>query len=408
MTVNTSKRPVRVCVVRQHIFPYQRNLRRNCETLARKGYEVDMICQRGKGQKSRESFNGINIYRLPVMHHRGKVLQYLFDYTTFFLMVFFTLSWLMPRRRYRVVEVETMPDFLVFATLVPRLLGARIILYMFEDIPLLFASTFRLGAGHPVVRLLRLVSRLSATYAHQVIVSDGIHHKRAVERLGIPGDKITLVYNVPDESVFFAGAASSLHNGVFRMMVLSSLLPRYGVDTAIRAVARLVPEIPDLELCVVGEGESRPGLEQLARDLGVEKHVNFTGWKLQEEVAGYIARADIAVAPMLDDVGLPNKMFDYFALGRPCVVSNLPSLTAAFDGDHVAFFKAGDDAELARRVLELYKSPQKRAALGAQGKAFYEARRWPVMKKTYLSVYARCLNLPEDGAATDARLTPQS
>jgi glycosyltransferase involved in cell wall biosynthesis len=375
----------------------QRNLRRNAEVLVSQGYEVDVICQKGRGQKSRETINGVNILRLSPRHHRGKVLQYLFDYTVFFFLTFFTLGWRSVRRRYRVVEVETMPDFLVFATLVPRLFGARVILYMFENMPGLFASTYKVSSGHPAVRLLTLITRLCAIYAHRVLVSDGEHHKKWVESLGIPGDKITLIFNVPDEKIFSVPEPSaSTPRDSFRVLVLSTFSPRYGVETMVRATSRLLEHIPNLKVDLVGDGECRPALETLAKELGVDRCIRFTGWRPHEEVPGYIAAADVAVAPMIDDVGLPNKMFDYFSMSKPCVASALPSLKIAFDGDTVSFFSPGNDAELATCILELYHNPQKRVSLGSRGYAFYQERRWAVMKKRYLKVYRECLGLPEE------------
>ena len=382
----------RVCIIRQHYYNMTRNLRRNAEALVSQGYEVDVICQRGKAQKSRETLNGVNVYRLPVEHHRGKVHQYFFDYAIFFFLAFFTLGWRSLRKRYRVVEVETMPDFLVFATLIPRIFGAKVILYMFENIPWLFASTFNVGSRHPGVKLLRLISKVSASYAHQVIVSDGVHHQKSVEGLGIPSEKITLVYNVPDENIFSVPRlAVSTGETTFRALVLSSLLPRYGVETMVRAVPRLLEDIPNLEVYLVGDGESRPKLEELARRLKVHRYIHFVGYRPQEEVPNYIAQADVTVAPMVADVGLPNKIFDYFAMGKPCIASALPSLEMAFGGSCVSFFTPGNDVELAARILELYLDPQKRIALGAQGHVFYEERRWSVMKNKYLGVYEKCL-----------------
>jgi glycosyltransferase involved in cell wall biosynthesis len=161
----------------------------------------------------------------------------------------------------------------------------------------------------------------------------------------------------------------------------------------VKAIPRLVEHIPNLRVDLVGDGESRPGLEELTKTLKVGEYINFPGWRPHEEIPGYIAAADVAVAPMRDDVGLPNKMFDYFSMSKPCVASALPSLKMALDGDTVSFFPPGNDAELAARILELYHNPQKRASLGARGHAFYQERRWSVMKDVYLAVYAKCLEL---------------
>ena len=94
----------------------------------------------------------------------------------------------------------------------------------------------------------------------------------------------------------------------------------------------------------------------------------------------------------IDDIGLPNKLFEYFALGKPSVVSELPTLKATFENKCVLYFRPGDEKDLAARILELYRSPEKRASLGSQGRAFYERCRWQTMKDEYLKVYEKLLS----------------
>ncbi len=383
---------MRVCIVRQTYYPRHRNLRRNAEAILSQGFSVDVICLRQKGEKSRETMNGVNIYRLPLEHRRGSVPRYFFEYSSFFIMTLFTLGWLGFRKRYKVVEVDTMPDFLVFATIIPKLLGAKIILFLFENMPALFSSTFQKGPNHIGTRLLRCIEQASARYAHRVIAADGPAYKRVLERNGTPGDKISVVLNVPDNLVFSGSHPTINHDSrYFRLIVLSSLLPRYGVQTVIKAIPFLRKDIPELKVDIVGIGEDLAELKELARNYGVEAYVDFTGWVPQELVPAYVNRADVAIAPMLHDVGLPNKIFDYFALGKPCVVSALPSLTEAFDGSCVLFFKPGDENDMASCILKLYREPKERSSLGAKGRAFYNRVQWSVMRNEYFKVYRECL-----------------
>ncbi len=368
-------------------------MRRNAETLVSEGYEVDVICPRMSGEKKRENLNGVNVYRLPLRHYRGSVLLYLFDYIAFFILAFFKLAQLSLRKRYDVVEVNTMPDFLVFVTIFVRLLGTKVILYMFENMPALFVSTFKTSPNHVVTRLLRFIEMVSARYAHRVIVSDGILYKRVLESRGIPSKKITVVLNVPDDTIFNLESLPAAEDGNhFRLIVVSTLVKRYGVQTVIKAVPLLIKDIPELRVDVVGDGEYQPELEKMVRDLEVEIYFNFVGWTPLDSVPAYIARADIGVAPMIDDVGLPNKLFDYFALGKPTIISALPSLTDTFhDADCVAFFQPNDEKDLAARILELYRSPEKRTSLINHAQPFYQKHRWTVSKHEYLKVYEELL-----------------
>ncbi len=382
----------RVCIIRRKYYPGQKNTERNARTLVKEGYEVDVICVGRKGEKKRETIDGVNVHRLSLEHHRGSVMWYLFDYSAFFLLSFLKLTQFSLKKRYDVVEVNTMPDFLVFVTLFTRLLGTKVILYMYENTPALFISTFKTGPNHIVARLLRLIEKVSALYAHRVIVSDGNPYKQVLESRGIPGEKITVVLNVPDDAIFNLEPITAAEDGHhFRLVVVSTLLKRYGVQTLVKAVPLLLQDIPELKVDVVGNGEHQAELERMTRDLGLEGYFNFAGLVPHDDVPSYIARADVGVAPMIDDVGVPNKLFEYFALGKPAVASALPSLKVTFGGDCIVYFQPDDERDLAARVLELYRSPEKRALLGSLGYAFYHRCQWPVMKHEYLKVYNELL-----------------
>ena len=171
------------------------------------------------------------------------------------------------------------------------------------------------------------------------------------------------------------------------MIIVSTLVERYGVQTLVKAVPLLVKEIPNLIVDVLGEGEYRPYLEKIGLDLGVTKYLNFTGFVRYEDVPSYIARAHIGIAPMIADVGAPNKIFEYFAMGKPSVASAQPGLTRVFNNGCVLYFEAGNEKELAARILELYHSPEKRDCLGSRGQAIHEEYRWSVLKLKYLNTY---------------------
>lgn len=368
----------RVCIVKLGYFPEIMLLRRDAEALMSNGYQVDIICFRRKGEKAREKIGKLSVYRIPGEHHRTGILRYLFEYSYFYTMVSLTLSWLsLSRRRYDVVEVCSMPDFLVFSTVVPRLLGAKVILYLWENMPMLFMSHFKTGRDHIGAKILRIIERTSAGYADHVIVTDGIPYKQVLESQGVPSDKITVVLNVPDESTFNIEAIPSAKDGEkFRLVVVSTLTKRYGIQIVIKAIPLLLRDIPELMVDVTGRGEYRPELENLARDLGVNAYLNFTGMIPYEDVLSCIGKAQVGIAPMIEDVGVSNKLFEYFALGTPAVASALPSLTATFDSNCVLYFRPGDEKDLAERILELHRSPEKRASLAYHGKAFYSKCQW--------------------------------
>src|SRR5688572_8324413 len=120
------RRPA-ACIVRHAYYP-DTHVRRDAETLARMGWDVSVVVLTRPGQPRRETLNGVRVYRLPVRHVRGSALRYFWEYIAFLTLAFLTLSALHLRRRLQVVEVDNMPDVLVFSALLPKLTGARILL----------------------------------------------------------------------------------------------------------------------------------------------------------------------------------------------------------------------------------------------------------------------------------------
>jgi glycosyltransferase involved in cell wall biosynthesis len=137
--VSISKRPKRACVVRQNAYSLDLLVRREAEALRDDGFQVDVICQRQPGCEAEEVIDGVHVYRLPVGPRKGGLASSLWSYISFFLLAGLKLSVLHLRHPY---------DFLVFATLIPRLMGARVGLFMYEPMPELWATQYHERYGH--------------------------------------------------------------------------------------------------------------------------------------------------------------------------------------------------------------------------------------------------------------------
>jgi glycosyltransferase involved in cell wall biosynthesis len=385
----------RVCIVRQRDYPQHLHVCRDAETLAAHGYEVDVICCINSGQKKQEVTNGVTIYRLPLEYHRRGILWYLFEYCAFFFLAFWKLTWLSLKKRYNVIEVDNLPDFLVFVSLVPKLLGAKVILYFFELMPEVFAEQFNVGPNHLMVKLLCWVEKASAYWADHIITANGVCQQEVLKNRGIPARKMSVVLNVAHDDAFSLSSSPENNNGNFYVITHGSLLKRYGVQTLIRAAFLLKEEIPQLEVKVLGAGEYRQTLEELAKSLDVEDRVHFTGWVPFEEMLSLLTKAHLCIVALLPQKQpqMPVKLFEYLCLGKPTVTTALPAVKAYLDDNSVMYYEPDDEHDLARCILELYKNPEKRAMLAASGSATYQKYRWSVMKNDYLSIYEKLAGL---------------
>ncbi|HEY8489589.1 MAG TPA: glycosyltransferase family 4 protein [Dehalococcoidia bacterium] len=381
----------RICVVRQNYFPEEAHVRKNVDALVDAGFQVDVICLRDAGEPARDDYRGGRVYRLPLRHKRGGRLRYLFEYAAFFLMALGVLTALSLRRRYAVVEVYSIPDFLVFAALPARLRRARVVLYLFEMMPEQVRHEYGLAPSHPLYRLALWLERRAVRFADRVITVSP-HQREVVRERSGPRTEPALVLNVPDEALFAPRPVA--RGDAFRIMTHGSLLRRYGIQTLIRAVPLLRDEIPNVEVWIVGDGEYREPLAALARELGVEANVRFVGWVPIERVPGYIAQADVCLVPVSAPWLLPNKLFEYAAMGKPVVASATPALQAVFDADAVAYFRADDERDLAQHILELYRDPARAARMAAAARAVYQRSAWSAMKADYVGVHQALLTCP--------------
>jgi len=154
----------RAAVLLFSYYPADVRPRRAAEALVAEGMHVELICLRKSTKEPRrETFNGVDIFRLPLRRHRGGAVTYLFRYSAFILSAFLLLALRSMTRRFALVHVHNMPDLLVFGALVPKLLGAKIMLDLHDPMPELMMTIFRLDARSFPVRLLKRLGRAIAS-----------------------------------------------------------------------------------------------------------------------------------------------------------------------------------------------------------------------------------------------------
>jgi len=405
-----------VCIVRHSSYPAELNVRREAEALLGDGYKVHVICLREKGQPAREIVDGVSVRRLPVRHRRGRISRYLFEYNAFLVLASLELI----RLRLRGIQVNTMPDYLVFAALIPRLMGVKVVLHLHEPMPELFDTMFP-NRRHAWLKLLiRWSERLSLAFADHVLTVTR-EMRDNVSRRGSDPSKITVIVNVPDDQLFRLDRYGSLvariatarqegrRQGVFRVLCHGSIEERYGFDLVVRAIARLLKDIPGIEFRFMGRGSFLPDLLALAKELKVDANVTYLGFVPFETMIEEILAADVTVVPMKRNpysiLVHTNKMFEYLALQRPIVASRLDSVAAYFPNNAILYFEPDNDADLARRLREVFTNPQANAGRVGAATALYEAYSWSKEKRKYLAVYDSLLGggAEEAGCATRLR-----
>jgi glycosyltransferase involved in cell wall biosynthesis len=371
-------------------FPDEPRLASEARAAVAAGFDVDVVALRGPTDEARTEGEGVRCFRLPVEHRRGAgLVSTVSEYVGFTARAAARSARLGLRRRYDVVQVHSPPDALVLAALVPRLLGARILLDVHDLTSDMFMMRFGQRAGARLVdRALRLFERLAGRLASALIT---VHepYRRELAARGVNAEKITVVMNSLDESLLPQVAADGRDG--FRVVYHGTVTPHYGVGLIVDAAGMLRDRVDGLQVEIYGDGDAIPELRSRARELGVDDRVRIAANYLpQADVLRAVRGASAGIVPnlptRLNRFALSTKLLEYVALGIPAVSADLPTIRAHFSDDEVMFFRAGDANALADALAEVAADPERALRRAEAARRRYEAYRWEHSAEAYIGV----------------------
>lgn len=384
-----------VCVIVQNHYESDIRVIRKVQALLAAGYGVDVLALASSGAKSRQYvLDGANVYTISLGKKRGSLARYAFEYVAFFLWSFYKVSTLMAKRHYSIIDINNLPDFLVFASVYARLRRAKVVFDMHEITPEFYISKYGIGEKSLTVGLLKLVEKASFSLADRVITINKPIEDLLVRR-GMRREKSTIVMNSADDSMFAAAESSapkdrSAASPQFLMMYHGTLTRIYGLDIALSAFSQAQDQMPGAEFWILGNGPERKSLEDLSRQLGLENKVKFLGTVRPQEIPAWLHQCDAGILPTRQDVFLDfsfsNKLSEYVIMGKPCAISRLKAICHYFSEDALAYFEPGNVTDLARQMVSLYRNPDLRTNLARTAKLQYAPIAWEVMKDRYLQM----------------------
>lgn len=381
---------MKICMIAYSHYDTDNRIMRYAETLARRGDHVDVIVLRGAGEEPPRVRNGVNVVRVQT---RPDGQQSKGSYLWPVLSFFFRSAWLLAKRHrrlhYDIVHVHSVPDFLVFAAVYPRFTGAKVILDIHDILPELYAAKFGVGEQSVVFRALLLVERISARFAHHVIVANDIWRERLVRR-SIPAVKCTTILNFPDRTLFHRQVAKSQQDGRFIILYPGSLGQHQGLDLAVRALAKIRTQVPKAELHIYGFGPEKQKLLDLANDLGLGDQFVLRDPLPLAEIVRVMENADLGIVPKRADSfgneAFSTKTLEFMSLGVPIIVADTAIDRYYFDDSIVRFFSSGDVDALAAAMLELVRDSELRCKLAQNALQFVSHNDWEAKKFIYLGI----------------------
>ncbi|MGH2428079.1 MAG: glycosyltransferase [Candidatus Limnocylindria bacterium] len=396
----TDARPRRPVAIMAHAaMPADPRVRRQADALLQAGHEVDVLALRESGQPAEERHEGLRILRLPVHRRFAGFAGHLAEYAAFTAVAAWRLTREHRRRRYGLVQVATLPDFLVAAAAALKLNGVPLLLDLHEDMPAFFEDRFSALPLRPLRPLIRGVARGSAAMADHLLTVHEPLRALAVARGMSPG-RVTVVMNSADETIFDRAAhpvRPFMWDGVLRLVHHSALQRIYGLEVALEAVAALgaEPAAPLVRLDVYGDGPHRSEIEASIARLGLGDRVELHGRVPMEALPALIASSDLGLVPTLPEpylqLSLSTKLLEYVAMGLPVIASELATFRAHLDGSAVRYVPGGDAAALAAAITEAARDPEVMRARAQEAIRQAAPYAWSRQKETYLGVVDRLM-----------------
>jgi len=374
---------------------------RAAEAAVNDGYDVDYLALRREGEPPVEMVRGVRLIHVNQYRYRGRgLLRYMLAYLSFFIRCFFKSAALAWKKPYAVVHVNNMPDFLVFCTLVPKLLGAKIILDIHDPMPNTFASKFKSGDKGFFFKLLLWQEKLSAWYADRVLtVHDPVKDLILVKH-GMSRESIHVVANFADDQIFTLNPDYRA-DGRLRLVFHGTILERYGLRTLVEALS-MVKHRDKMSVKIIGEGDFSDELKHLIASSGLEGFVQFDNrFYPMHDIPRIISDANIGLVPLeissITQYALPLKMLEYTSLGLPVITVRNAAISYYFGETDCLYYQPGN-AESLRAILDrLAEDPALLMQYHQKAVAIREKFFWSNEKRKYLCLLQELANRPLPG-----------
>lgn len=405
----------RVLIIVENLpLPFDRRVWQEATTLNAAGYQVAIICPRGKGYMEKyECIEGIHIYRHPLpIEARGA-----FGYFAEYLIALFWEMWLACKinliHGFDVIHACNPPDTIFLVGLFFKLLGKKFLFDHHDINPELYEAKF--GRKDLFYKLLVLLERWTYRTANAAIATNESYKEIAIKRGKMHPDEIHVVRSGPSlERLRILPPKPELKRGrEFLVAYLGTMGTQEGIDLLLRSVRHVVYKHMrrDIHFGLVGGGPELDHLKAYAREQEVDDYVTFTGRVPDQEMLEMLNTADICVnsdiANEMNDKSTMNKVMEYMALGKPIVQFDLTE--GRFSAQEASLYaRPGDEEDFAAKMLELLDDAGKREEMGRFGKKRVEQElEWkyeaPKLLAAYDALWNRPKNVSENNPGTGRR-----
>ena len=386
----------RTLIIVQNLpVPFDRRVWLECKALTAAGYDVTVVCPKGKNDPTDEVVDGVRLLKYRPYAPGGGALGFVLEYAYSFLATARLVLRARHDGKFDVLQACNPPDiFWPIARWLRRRDNSRFVFDHHDLCPELYDSRFPDKSALPKRGLLAL-ERATFRTANHVVSTNASYAEIAIHR----GDKspadVTVVRTGPDpERLRRRAAVPALRRGRQHLVAYIGVMgPQDGVDLAVRAAAHVVHDLgrKDVAFTFMGGGDSWEELVALREELGLQDYLELPGRVPDDTVLDVLSTASVGLSPdpknPLNDVSTMNKTLEYMAFGLPVVAFDLKE-TRVSAGDAAMYVESGDVAAYARAIVDLLDDADKRDAMGRRGRLRIDDELgWPHQRDAYVGVY---------------------
>jgi glycosyltransferase involved in cell wall biosynthesis len=388
----------RVLIIVQNLpVPFDRRVWLECQALVSAGYQVAVVCPKGKSDPSYEAINTVELYKYRPYAPGGSKLSFVTEYAYSFCATAWQTLKARRKGRFAVLQACNPPDIFWPLALLLRWADRTKFVFDHHDLcPELFQSRFPDGPKLPY-RGLRALERRTHRTADHVISTNDSYRDIAIKRSGKAPAAVTVVRSGPDPEKLCRGPQDpDLRRGRRYLAAYIGVMgPQDGVDIIVWAADIVVHGMgrEDIAFTLIGSGDCYDELVALRDELRLNGHVEFTGRAPDDLVKKILSTAHVGLSPdpknPLNDVSTMNKTMEYMAFELPVVAFDLRETRVSAD-EAAVYVRPNDVREYAKAIADLIDDEAWRARLGKVGRARVEHElAWPHQARAYLGVYDR-------------------
>jgi len=363
------------------------------------GYQVTVLCPRGKGyMQNYELLDGVHIYRHPMPKEGNTPAGYLWEYGWALFWEFLYTWWIFLARGFHVIQGCNPPDNIFLVALPFKLFGVKYIFDHHDANPELYYSKYERKDFfyNTQVWLEKLTYRVSDV----VMATNESYRALAISRGGLDPQDAFVVRNGPDLATFkLVPPQPALKYGKpYLVGYVGTMSIQEGLDILIDVALRMKTQgRRDVHFTCVGGGPGLAGLRQMVKDKNLEDTVNFTGRVSDKELLEVLSTADVCVNPdkpcEMNDISTMIKIMEYMALGKPIVQFNLKE--GRFSAGDASLYSDNHDlvTDFANKILWLLEHPEERQRMGEFGRERVEQQlAWEYSVGNLLAAYDRAFS----------------